>query len=237
MKTLAVILHYNTKHLTDRLYRQLKPYEENDYDLIIMDNGSSVTPDNPSIRIDQNILFGGGLNLAFQWILDNNEYDSLLFLNSDLIVHGKDFVKTLRTALNKFKIVSPAIIQPEENQCYWSTMHNWYSHEIREVPWIDFQCPLIHRDFIEKIRQFDVDLSYGWGNDVYAGYICNQMNWKIGVMDIITAVHMGSATIKTTNSSYNLYAEKMMYKFFEKSKLLHILDEYRNAARNYSYDR
>ena len=50
MKTLAVILHYNTKHFTDRLYRQLKPYENNDYDLIILDNGSEIRPENTSIR-------------------------------------------------------------------------------------------------------------------------------------------------------------------------------------------
>jgi GT2 family glycosyltransferase len=235
MKTLAVILHYNTKHFTDRLYRQLKPYENQDYDLVILDNGSEIKPDNPSIRVDQNIFFGGGLNLAFQWVLDNPEYDSLLFLNSDLIIHGKDFVKTLRKELNEYKIISPSVIQPEEDQCYWPTMNSWYSKEIRQVPWVDFQCPLIHRDFIEHIKQYDDDLIYGWGNDVYSGYICNQNNWKIGVIDLATVVHLGSATIKETNSSnYNNLAEKGMYKYFGKINSLHILNEYRNLARNYN---
>lgn len=234
MKTLAIILHYNTKHFTDRLYRQLKPYENQDYDLIILDNGSETKPDNPSIRVDQNLMFGGGLNLAFQWILDNPEYDSLLFLNSDLVVHGKNFVKTLRTELNNYKIISPSIIQPEENQCYWPTMNNWYSKEIRQVPWIDFQCPLIHRDFIEHLKQYDEDLIYGWGNDIYSGYVCEQMGWKVGVLDIVTAVHLGSATIKETNSTnYNILAEKGMYKYFEKINSLHILNQYRNLAKNY----
>jgi hypothetical protein len=180
-------------------------------------------------------MFGGGLNLAFQWVLDNPEYDSLLFLNSDLIVHGKDFVKTLRKELNEYKIISPSVIQPEEDQCYWPTMNSWYSKEIRQVPWVDFQCPLIHRDFIEHIKQYDDDLIYGWGNDVYSGYICNQNNWKIGVIDLATVVHLGSATIKETNSSnYNNLAEKGMYKYFGKINSLHILNEYRNLARNYN---
>ena len=235
MKTLAVILHYNTKNFTDRLYRQLKPYESSDYDLVILDNGSSIQPDNPSIRVDQNLMFGGGLNLAFKWILDNPEYDSLLFLNSDLIVHGRGFVKKLRNFLPDFKIVSPSIIQPEEDQCYWPTMNNWYTNGIRKVPWADFQCPLIHRDVIEHIQQYDEDLEYGWGNDVYSGYVCEQKGWKVGVLDTSTVVHLGSATIKETNSSsYNSIAERGMYKFFEKSNSLHILEQYRNLAKNYS---
>jgi hypothetical protein len=32
MKTLAVILHYNTPEMTDRLYEQLTPYEGDDYE-------------------------------------------------------------------------------------------------------------------------------------------------------------------------------------------------------------
>jgi GT2 family glycosyltransferase len=235
MKTLAVILHYNTKHFTDSLYRQLKPHENQDYDLVILDNGSEIKPDNPSIRVDQNLMFGGGLNLAFQWILDNPEYDSLLFLNSDLVVHGEDFVKTLRNELHEYKIISPSIIQPEENQCYWPTMNNWYSKDIRQVPWVDFQCPLIHRDFIEHLKQYDDDLIYGWGNDVYSGYICEQNRWKVGVLDIVVAVHLGSATIRETNSSsYNTLAESGMYKYFEKINSLHILNHYRNLAKNYT---
>jgi hypothetical protein len=236
MKTLAVILHYNTKHLTDILYNQLKPYESKDYDLFILDNGSEIKPDNPSIRVDQNLMFGGGLNLAFQWVLENPEYDSLLFLNNDLIVHGEGFVKALRQELNTYKIISPSIIQPEENQCYWPTMNNWYSDGIRPVLWVDFQCPLIHRDVIETIKQYDDDLIYGWGNDVYSGYICQQNNWKIGVMDKVTVVHLGSATIKETNSSsYNILAERGMYDYFTKINSLHILNEYRGIAKNYKY--
>ena len=40
MKTLVVILQYNTHELTDSLYQTLKPYEEDIYDLVVIDNGS-----------------------------------------------------------------------------------------------------------------------------------------------------------------------------------------------------
>jgi hypothetical protein len=64
---------------------------------------------------------------------------------------------------------------------------------------------------------------------------CNQNNCKIGVIDLATVVHLGSATIKETNlSNYNNLAEKGMYKYFGKINSLHILNEYRNLARNYN---
>jgi hypothetical protein len=41
MKTLVAILQYNTYELTDSLYENLKPYEKDIYDLIVVDNGSN----------------------------------------------------------------------------------------------------------------------------------------------------------------------------------------------------
>jgi hypothetical protein len=31
---------------------------------------------------------------------------------------------------------------------------------------------MFKRKFIEKVQQYDNDLVYGWGNDVYSGMIC-----------------------------------------------------------------
>ena len=43
MKSLVAILHFNTTKYTDALYEMLKPFEENVYDLIVIDNGSCCT--------------------------------------------------------------------------------------------------------------------------------------------------------------------------------------------------
>ena len=40
MKTLAVIYNHNMPEITDSLWESLKPYERDDYDLILIDNGS-----------------------------------------------------------------------------------------------------------------------------------------------------------------------------------------------------
>ncbi len=243
-RTLAIILHHNTPELTNNLYEQLKPYEGDDYDLIVLDNGSNQQGQSihATYRCNTNVYFGGGLNLAFQLLLDNSQYDSLLFLNSDLIIHGYRFVRELRHAMFKgdYKIISPAVIQPKKDQCFWLNVHNWNCNKVREVSWVDFQCPLIHRDLIEIIKQFDHDLIFGWGNDVYSGLVCKDNGWKVGVVDWCTVVHLENQTVKQNQEdpiikNYNYYANLNMYSYFKKINRMEELTTFREEARNYRY--
>lgn len=244
-KTLAIILHYNTPELVVDLYNSLIPYENNEYELFILDNGSDpeLTPNLPRVvKLPTNIYFGGGINIAFELFLKNQDkYDSLLFLNSDLILSGKGFISELRKEMfeNDFKIISPAITQPETDQCYWRNMHNHYQPTVRETLWVDFQCPLIHGDVIKEIQQYDKDLIFGWGNDVYSGVVCQENNWKVGVVDRCNIIHLSNYTVKKFNDhpiikDYNARAEAGMYSFFNKINKIDILHEFRNHAREYT---
>lgn len=225
MKTLAAILHFNTPELTGVLYEQLKPYERDDYDLIILDNGSeSGKSIKTPFRLEENVYFGGAVNVLFDYMLDHPEYDSLLILNSDLIVHGYNFIKTMRKHLDEYTVISPAIIQPMRDQCHWKNMHNWNSETIRQVKWCDYQAPLIHRRFIEHVKQFDNMLIYGWGQDILTGIICEEQGWKVGVCDNVTAVHLNSQTINRNQhipemQTYCQLAEVYMFQYFDKENL------------------
>jgi GT2 family glycosyltransferase len=242
MKTLVTILNYNTPDLTDRLYEQLSPYKSNQYDLVVLDNGSSENGMSgyTKIKLTNNVYFGGGLNVAFKIILDNPQYDSLMFLNSDLILHGYNLISTLRNVMitGDYKLLSPCVLEPNSTQCHWKTMHCWNSNLVRDVKWIDFQCPLIHRDVIEKIKQFDGDLIFGWGNDVYTGIICEENNWKVGVVDYIPVIHLSGETIKRTNKSdYNKNAMYGMVNYFTKINKMDKLKEMREYAESYVYEK
>ena len=100
-KTLAAILHYNTTKYTDSLYEMLKPYEREDYDLVVIDNGSDKdkTSKYTTFRLEENVYYGGGLDVTMNYFIDNTQYDSMMLLNSDLIIHGQNFVKSLRNEL------------------------------------------------------------------------------------------------------------------------------------------
>ena len=79
MKTLAVIYNHNMPEITDSLWESLKPYEQDDYDLILIDNGSKQEGKSKytTHETGQNTYFGGALNIALQFFLDSNKYDSL----------------------------------------------------------------------------------------------------------------------------------------------------------------
>ena len=87
MKTLVIILHYNTPDLTDSLYESLSPCAGQSYDLFVLDNRSDSDKKScyHSLETGENKYFGGALNWSFEYVLKNDEYDSLLFLNSDII--------------------------------------------------------------------------------------------------------------------------------------------------------
>jgi hypothetical protein len=244
MKTLAVIYNHNLPDLTDQLFESLEAHRDDSYDLIIIDNGS--TPEGKSKytthETGQNVYFGGALNLAMQLFLENKEYDSLLSLNNDLILHGGNFVKSLRKAMfeKDYKIVSPCVLQPQKNQCKWKYVHCWSATEVRDVKWVDFQAPLMHRDLVEKISQFSNQLIYGWGQDVYSGIVCEQNNWKVGVVDWCPVIHYSAQTYKQEKSNlslneYCMNAEGNMFKFFEDNDLVRIFNEYRTLSANYTY--
>ena len=256
MKTLAVILHHNTPQYTDVLYELLEPEQESgNYDLVVIDNGSDVGKGSKyaTHKLDENVFFGGGIDSAMRLVLESNDYDSLLFLNSDLIV-GKNFVKSLRLGAGyhnvpnvenpiNYDIVSPCIIQPEKTQNHWKQMLSWGMTETRKVKWIDLQCPLISRRFIQHIHDTKTTENYidpllirGWGIDVLFGIICKAQGWKVGVCGNVPVVHLGSMTMKSLGNTneYCRLAEQGMNEYFQKNQLMKEFNEMRKWAETYT---
>lgn len=240
MKSLVIIIHYNTINYTDALYEMLKPYERDDYDLHVLDNGSEEGKSSKysTYRSDENTGYGGGLDLAMRLFLENSEYDSLAVLNSDIILHGCNFIKKLREQLFSQKdimIVSPCVIQPSKNQCFWKAMWCWNSTKIRFIPAVDFQFVLMKRKFVETVKSFDS--KYGWVQDMIAGFICEDNNWKIGVCDWLPIIHLENGTVKANPhlANYNKEAQIEMDKYFKERKLEERVKKLRSTYSNYNY--
>jgi GT2 family glycosyltransferase len=228
MKTLVLILNHNLPEYTNFLYDELKMHQDDSYDVFVFDNGSNDEgkPKKIHLATDENCYFGGALNLMFDFMLNTDEYDSLLFLNNDLLVHGYNFVKTLRKEMfeQDYTILSPAILQVRLEQDMWKQMHNYGTQNVRPVQWVDFMSPLINRRLIEEIKQFDSKLIYGWGIDIYCGVICEQKGWKVGIVDYLTAVHLVAKTTKEGKSNLTLdeycrLAQNGMDEFFSLNNL------------------
>ena len=195
-KTLYVILTHNEKHLSTQYYESLKYYQEQDnFDLIFLDNGSSqrYRPNQATHRFPKNVYFNGAIAWAWKKMLENDEYEYLVFSNNDVSLHGYRFVETMVRQMQKenFVMFSPSIIELN-GQNFWPIMHCWYKDKPRETKWIDFICPFIHRKVVEKIEWPTWWRSPSYGFDDYAALICGRENWKVGVSDSCTMFHYGS---------------------------------------------
>jgi len=242
-KSFVVILHYNTTSYTDALYEMLKPYERDDYELHVLDNGSDKGKESKytTLKIDTNTYYGGGLDTAMAFFLENQQYDSMIVLNSDLIIHGYNFIRGLRKELFKEEdlvLVSGCVLQPGVSQCHWKAIHNWGSASLRYVPWVDYQCSLLKRKFVEEIKGFGS--RFGWVQDVMTGIVCEDNNWKIGVCDWLPVIHFGNGTVKDNLndpiiSRYNVLAEQEMYEYFKERGLWDRFLEQRQKGESYKY--
>lgn len=195
-KTLTIILNHNLPDLTNWLYYSLKKHQDNTFELLVVDNGSldEFTPGYAHIKLEENLFWGGALNKAFEMVLSDSAYDSLLFLNNDIEINPAVFVQSLRRELfdNNYAIVSPCIAGKPQP---WRQMQNWSSAQPRIVKWIDNQAPLFHRKIIEKIQQFPEELFMGWGQDMLCYDHCYENNWGIAVCDYISIIHYGKQTL------------------------------------------
>ena len=179
--------------------------------------------------------------MLYSFFLESNKYDSLLSLNNDLVIQGDNFVRSLRMDLvGDYKIISPCVLQ-NEKQCKWKYMHCWNSTKVRDVKWVDFQAPLLHRDFIEKVKQYPNELMYGWGQDALSGMICEDNGWKVGVVDWCPLIHYSAHTYKEGKSDLNLTeycqrAEGGMFKYFMDKGLMDKFNKYRELSAEYKYE-
>jgi len=234
-------LNHNLPDLTDNLVDQLRQdplfYQ---CELMVVDNGSKEElAKSTTHRLEENIFFGGGLNVVIDYFLSTN-HDYLYFLNNDLIFHGPSF---LTTSVKEAKetnaaVYSPSIINASIEQCHWKQMWNW-GKGLREVKWIDFQCPLLRRDILEIIKQYPNELIYGWGNDFYTGCITEKYNFKTIVSDNNTICHLNSQTFKQNKinigvSEFCKRAEENMFNYFRNSEMNTLYLELRKYGENYN---
>jgi GT2 family glycosyltransferase len=242
MKTLVVILQYNTHELTDSLYETLKPYEEDIYETIVVDNGSHKDKISKytTHALDENVFYGGGVNVILDLFLESPQYDSVMILNNDIHLHGYNFVKTLREEMitGDFKVISPCVLEPHTGpQSIWTAMRPWHTNTTRTVPQVDYQAPMMTREFVEAVYPFPSKLIYGWGVDFVTGMLCEDKGWKIGVCDKTPIIHLVSQTLRlnpTELSNVNNLAERNMFEYFQETNNFERFINLRNKAFNYS---
>jgi glycosyltransferase involved in cell wall biosynthesis len=241
MSILVATLNHNLPDLTDNLVTQLKRDHLFDFcELMVVDNGSKEPlAQGTTHRLEKNIFFGGGFNVVLDYFL-STDHDYLYFLNNDLIFHGPSFLSTslAEAKSSDAAVYSPSVINASVEQCHWKQMWNW-GKGLREVRWVDFQCPLLRRDILSEIKMFPQELIYGWGLDFYAGCVGERMNVKTVVSDTNTICHLNSQTFKQNKidigiDEYCRNAETNMNSYFLNSEFNSLYFDMRHYGETYT---
>jgi GT2 family glycosyltransferase len=237
---LIATLNHNLPQWTDNLVNQLKRDPLfSECELMVVDNGSKESlAQSTTHQLEENIFFGGGFNVVLDYFL-TTDHDYLYFLNNDLVFHGPSFLTTsLREAKESDAAVySPTVVNASMEQCHWKQMWNW-GQGLRKVKWVDFQCPLLRRDILEKIQHFPDELIYGWGLDFYTGCISEQEGFNIIISDNNTITHMNSLTFKENKinigvSEFCQKADQNMNSYFWGSEYNSVYSDLRKYGENY----
>jgi GT2 family glycosyltransferase len=180
---LPIILHHDTSaEYTDQLKYSLGHIDYRVYD-------SSV----------HKTHFTESFNQAIQKNL-HNDYDYVMICNNDISLAARD-VEMLEVALNgREGIFSPVVNSPHSG-----VMSRKGNDLIRQVPWVEFVCPIIHRDVIEVIGLLDKGMPRGWGVELDYCYRAKKAGFGTYLVQDIQIQHYGHKS-QVDHGEYSYYA-------------------------------
>jgi GT2 family glycosyltransferase len=143
--------------------------------------------------------FTESFNRAIQEAL-HTDYEYLMICNNDISLTARD-VEMLEVALNGRK----GIFSPTLNSPHWKVMTRTGDEFIRKVSWIEFVCPIIHRDVIKAIGVLDEGMPRGWGVELDYCYRAKKAGFSTYLVQDIQIEHYGHKS-QTDHGEYSHYA-------------------------------
>jgi len=182
---LPIILHHDTStEYTDLLKNSLGHIDYRIYD-------SNVNQTH----------FTESFNRAIQEVPENQSfYDYVMICNNDINLTAKD-LEALEIIINgKRGIFSPVVNSPHSG-----VMSRNGDHLLRQVPWVEFVCPIIHRDVIEVIGLLDEGMPRGWGIELDYCHRAKNAGFNTYLVQDITIHHYGHKS-QADHGEYSHYA-------------------------------
>ena len=75
MSILIATMNVNQPELTNNLVEQVSKNTEVDYEIMVLENGATERSSYSTHVTKQNYFFGGGLNLIFEYYLNETDHD------------------------------------------------------------------------------------------------------------------------------------------------------------------
>jgi GT2 family glycosyltransferase len=188
-----------------------------DYEIILVDNGSDPPIEGATIRFDANL----GFPIAVNHGIRAAKGDIICVLNNDVIVTN-GWSERLISGLDKFAIVSPmtnycAGIQRVHLPVYYDIPGLYqrateFSKErdgrTVEVNWVIGFLFMFRKSLCDEIGFFDESLWPCSGEEIDFALRARQKGHKVGIMLDTYVHHEGSVTFKAINEDYNAIVKR-----------------------------
>ncbi len=224
-KVSVIVLNWNGIHYTVPCIQALKKQNFKDFEIIVVDNGSTkdksveVLKKIKGIRLvlnDKNLGFAGGNNSGVK-VAHAAEYIALL--NNDTVVPN-DWLKEMVTGMDKNPELGEAMSKVYNRYSekdfhfgsYGTTTHllylALYDFPVSEKKYVPIFSAsggaLIYR---RKLTELPFDDDYFiYHEDSYFGWLLRLKGYKVGVIPKAIVYHEGEATVKDVRSMSNFFA-------------------------------
>ena len=124
----------------------------------------------------------------------------IMICNNDI-----DLTDTQVVALNNILDGKVGIFSPVVNSPHNAVMSKVGNDQMRQVPWVEFVCPIIHRDVIEAIGLLDNKMPRGWGVELDYCYRAKQAGFSTNLIQTVSVHHYGHKS-QSDHKEYSHYA-------------------------------
>jgi len=193
----VVLDHKKSRHYTDMLISRLE-----DYPFEIIDSSYMNTKFSESFNI--------GLIKGYSYCLDNN-FDYIMICNNDISLTKKNLL-----FLNSLIKDQEGIFTPYCNSPHKSVMHPIDNRDIREVPWVEFICPIIHKNIVKNIGVLDLDMRLGWGVELDYCYRASLKNYNSFLIQSCGIEHYEHQSQDNHSEYCDIAGSEMNYFLLEK---------------------
>jgi hypothetical protein len=187
---LPIILHHNSsKEYTERLKNELCVGR-----CRIYDSSRNKTHFTQSF----NNAIKDVINLADKRMIP--PFDYVMICNNDIDLNRYQVPALEKSIKGKVGIFSPVVNSP-----HTAVMSKKGDKVFRQVPWVEFVCPIIHRDVIEAIGLLDTGMPRGWGIELDYCYRAKQAGFSTYLVQDVSVHHYGHKS-QDNQDEYRHYA-------------------------------
>jgi GT2 family glycosyltransferase len=123
-----------------------------------------------------------------------------MICNNDIDLHYEQVHQLEDLVKGKKGIFSPVVNSPHN-----AVMSKVGEDQMRQVPWVEFVCPIISKDVVKKIGLLDNKMPRGWGIELDYCYRAKQAGFSTNLIQTVSVHHFGHKS-QDNQDEYRHYA-------------------------------